>query len=174
MKGRWWLPVIIVVLLGIAVVAFVAYGGRGPTGTPAQKMQSWVQGANLGQAIGVLTADARNVAKAVAAHQGTTAIHTVCAVLSNAAQTANQNLPSPDVHVTDTLAKAYTLEYDAGQACYRAGAADSALLARSARYRAEAQTLFEHALADIRRITGRSLSTTTTTTPGGTTTTTIL
>lgn len=159
-------PVTVVVLIGFAVVAFVAYGGRGPSGTPSQKLATWVRATDLGQAIGTLTDDGRNVAKAVAARQGTNALHTVCAVLSNAAQTANQDLPSPDVHVTDTLAKAYALEYDAGQACYRAGAGGKKLLAQSARDRARAHQLFLQVLARIRRITGRSVPTTTTTVPG--------
>ena len=114
MKGKWWLPVGIVALLVVAVVAFVVVGSRGPSGPPSQRLQSWVQASDLGQAIGTLTGDNRSVDRALAAHQDTTSIHTVCAVLANEAQTANQNLPSPDTTVTDTLARAFALEYDAG------------------------------------------------------------
>ena len=171
MSRRWWLPVTVVVLLGVAVVAFVAYGGRAPSGTPSEQLASWVSGTNLGQAIGTLVDDGRNVSRALAARQSTTSIHTVCAVLSNEAQTANQDLPSPDVQLTDTLARAYALEYDAGQACYRAGATGTALLAESARDRAKAEALLRQVLGDVRRITGHPVSTTTTTVPGGTTTT---
>ncbi|MGH9089740.1 MAG: hypothetical protein ACRDYZ_16805 [Acidimicrobiales bacterium] len=161
------MPLAIVVLLGVAVVAFVVLGSRGPSGTASQQMTSWVRAANLGQAIGVLTDDDRNIARAVAAHQDTTAIHTVCAVLSNEAQTANQNLPSPNVHVTDTLARAFSLEYDAAQACYKGGAKGKQLLAESARDRSKALTLLHRVLADVRHITGQSVPTTTTTTPAG-------
>lgn len=161
----------IVVLLGVAVVAFVVVGSRGPSGPPSQKLQSWVQSANLGQAIGTLTGDNRNVERALAAHQDTTSIHTVCAVLANEAQTANQNLPSPDTAVTDTLAKAFVLEYDAGEACYKAGATGTGLLAQSARDRAKAEQLFAAVLHRVRRITGKPVATTTTTTPGSGTST---
>lgn len=171
MRRRWWLPITIVALLGMAIVAFIANGGRGPSGTPSQRLDSWVKGSDLGQAIGVLVDDGRNVSRAVAARQSTTSIHTVCAVLSNAAQTANQDLPSPDVHLNVILARAYTLEYDAGQACYRAGATGTALLAESARDRAKAEALLRKVLAEARAITGHVVPTTTTTVPGGTTTT---
>ena len=171
MRGRWWIPVGIVLLLGVAVVAFVVYGARGPSGTPAQKLERWVQGANLGQAIGTLTADGRNVAKAVAAHQGTNAMHTVCLVLADEAQTANQNLPSPDTRVTEDLARGFALDYDAGEACYKAGATGTSLLAESARDRTRADQLFVQVLQRVRHLTGHSVSTTTTTTPGGTTST---
>lgn len=171
MKGKWWLPVGIVVLLAVAVVAFVVAGSRGSSGPPSQRLQSWVQASGLGQAIGTLTGDNRSVDQALAAHQDTTSIHTVCAVLANEAQTANQNLPSPDTAVTDTLARAFALEYDAGEACYKAGATGTKLLAESHTDRTRAEQLFAQVLRRVRRVTGQSLPTTTTTSPGSTSTT---
>lgn len=168
---RFLVPITVVVVLAAAVVAFVVMGSRGPTGTPAQQLRTWVANVQLGQSIGTLTGDDRNVVRALAHHQDTNALHTVCAVLYEAAQTANDNLPSPDTTVTQTLARAYSLEYDAGQACYRGAGGNAALLAESATDRSRALVLLQRVLARVDRVTGRSVPTTTTTGPGGTTST---
>ena len=168
---RYLVPVTVAVLVAVAVVAFVVAGSRGPTGTPAQQLHTWVANTQLGQSIGVLAADDHDVAKALAAHQDTNALHTVCAVLYQEAQTANDNLPSPDTTVTQTLAHAYRLEYDAGQACYRGAGGNAALLAESAADRSRAITLFHRVLSRVALVTGQPVPTTTTTVPGGTTST---
>ena len=168
---RYLLPVTVAVLLAVAVVVFVVVGSRGPTGTPAHQLRVWVANTKLGQSIGVLTTDDHNVARALAAHQATNALHTVCAVLYQEAQTANDNLPSPDTVVTQTLAHAYRLEYDAGQACYRGAGGNATLLAQSAHDRSQAITLFHRVLSRVALVTGQTVPTTTTTGPGGTTST---
>ena len=164
MIGKAWLWAGALLVVAIGVVAFVSLGD-GATGTPTQRLQSWVSSTRLGQDIGTLEGDGASVRKALSAHAGMTALHTVCAAMANAAQTYNDDLPSPDTTVTQLLARAYGLEYDAAESCYRAPAPGSRLLTVSAGDRARAVGLFEQALHRVRMLTGRTLTTTTTTVP---------
>lgn len=168
---RFLLPVLAAVLVAVGLVVLVATAGRGPSGTPAQQLRSWATATDLGPTLGILSADAHNVDRALAAHQGTNALHTVCAVLYTEAEKANQNLPSPDTDVTQTLSRAFTLAYDAGQACYRGAGGDHSLMAQSAHDRTRALHLLRQVTDRVARVTGRPLSTTTTTGPGGPTST---
>ncbi|HVX21802.1 MAG TPA: hypothetical protein VHB02_10675 [Acidimicrobiales bacterium] len=168
-SGRWWIAAAAVLVAAVGVIAFVSYGSLGPSGTPAQQMDSWVAGAHLGQTLGSLHDDGVHLQKVLDQHKGTTAVHTVCGVMVVDAQTGNTQLPSPDTRLNQILARAYGLEYDAGNFCYDAGADDAAGLARSARDRAKAERLFVEALARVAQVSGKSVATTTTTSPGGTT-----
>ena len=168
MISKVWLTIGLVLVVAVGIVAFVSYGHGAPSGTAGQRLQSWASSTQLGQDIGTLEGDSRNVARALADHKGSTAVRTVCAAMSNDAQTFNDQLPSPDSAVTQLLARAYGLDYDAAQACYKAGATDRPLLAQAARDRAKATALFDEVLARVRSVTGRSLSTTTTTVPDAT------
>lgn len=167
---RLWLVLGAVAVLACGIVAFVAFGHSAASGTAAQQLRSWVSSTNLGQDIGTLQDDGTHVQKAVDEHQGTVSIHTVCAAMSNDAQTFNGQLPSPDTQVTQLLARAYGLEYDSAQACYQAGATGTRLLDQAAHDRAEAKTLFGEALARVAAVTGQDVPTTTTTVPGTTST----
>lgn len=162
MTTRIWLLVGAVVLVAVAVIAFVAYGHGGTSGTPGQRLESWVSSTTLGEDIGTLEADDRNVGPAE--HRGVTTVHTVCAALANDAQTFNDQLPSPDTRVTQLLAKAYGIEYDAARECYSAGTTDSKLIAQSLGDRARALVLLREVVARVRAVTGASMPTTTTST----------
>jgi len=164
-SGRWWFAAAAVVAAAIGVIAFVAYGHLGPTGTSAKKMDAWVAGAGLGQNLGSIHDDGVHLQMVLDKHNGTNAVHTVCGVMAVDAQTGNNNLPSPDTRVTQLLARGYSKEYDAAVLCYDAGADNAALLAKSARSRAAADRLFVAALARIAEISGKTVPTTTTTTP---------
>jgi len=157
------------VVAAVAVIAFISYGHLGPTGTPAQRMNAWVAGADLSQNLGSIHDDGVHLDKVLAQHKGTQAVHTVCGVMAVDAQTGNNQLPSPNTELNQILARAYSAEYDAANACYDAGADDAAGLAASARYRAKADRLFVEALAQIAQVSGKSVSTTTTTSPTNTT-----
>lgn len=153
-----------VVVVAMGIVAFLASGGTGNAGGgPAAALANWAQSSGLGQDIGLLEADAAAVGRA--ARTGSSAMHTVCAAMADDAQNANGQLPSPDARVTQLLARAYGLEYDAAEACYRARGTGDPLLARSAADRASAKALFERALRRVRSVSGRSVATTTTTSP---------
>lgn len=166
---KWWIGAAAVVVAAVGVIAFVSYGSLGPKGTPKQQMEAWVTGSGLGQNIGTLHADGEHVNEVITKDKGTGAVHTVCGVLTVDAESANSTLPSPDTRLTQILAKAYGLEYDAGNDCYRAGATNTKLLAKSATERAQAQALFLQALARVAAVGGSPLSTTTTTSPATTT-----
>lgn len=160
-----WVAIGAAVLVAVAVVAFVVVSSRGGSGTPRQQMVAWVADTGLGQDLGALRDDGRNVQKVVAGRKGTVAIHTVCDVLSLTAEAAHANLPSPDTRVTQLLSRAYTLDYDAGNNCYDAGAGNGRLLRKSAQELARAQHIVDQVLGRISSITGATVPTTTTTVP---------
>ncbi len=162
--ARAWLWVGALVVVAIGVVAFVTLGHARP-GSPAQRLESWVKSSSLGQDVGTLEGDGRDLGKVLAAHRGIGAVHTVCAAMADDAQTYNGDLPSPDSMVTQLLARAYGLEYDAAESCYRARSARAPLLGVSSRDRSRATALFDRALRRIALLTGRTVPTTTTTAP---------
>lgn len=153
-----------VLLIAVAIVAFLADGST-QAGGPGQQLRAWVSTNQVGQSIGTLSDDVSNVNKALAEHQGPGVLHTLCAGLQNDAQTANGNLPTPDTQLTQVLARAYTLDYDAGGYCYRAGGAGNPLDAKSSADSTQASHLLIEALARIQDVTGTAVSTTTTTQP---------
>lgn len=165
MISKVWLVIGLVVVVAAGIVAFASYGHGTPSGTAGQQLQSWASSTQLGQDVGTLQDDGKNVARALRERKGATAVRTICAAMANDAQTFNGQLPSPDTTVTQLLARAYGLEYDAAEACYRAGVTDHTLLIQSSNDRAKASALFVRVLERVRSLTGQSLSTTTTTTP---------
>jgi hypothetical protein len=162
--GKAWLWIGAAVVVAVGVVAFVTLG-HGTSGTPGQRLQSWVSSTGLGQDVGTLEGDGASVRKASSSTRGISAVHTVCAAMADDAQTFNDQLPSPDSTLTQLLARAYGLEYDAAESCFRASSTGSRLLTTSARDRARAEGLFEQALLRVRVVTGRAVPTTTTTAP---------
>ena len=98
---------------------------------------------------------------AVSTHQDTGVIHTVCAVLLDDTEAANDNLPTPDQQLTVLLSNAYNEEGSVANNCYDAGTANPALQAKSARQRATARAGIERALARVVALTGHAVSTTT-------------
>lgn len=168
MISKVWLAIGLVIVVAVGIIAFASYGHGGASGSPAQRLESWVASTQLGQDIGTLQDDGANVSRALRDHRDATAVRTICAAMANDAQTFNGELPSPDTRVTQLLARAYGLDYDAAEACYRAGTADRALLGKSAADRAQASSLFGQVLGRVRSVTDHSVSTTTTTAPDDT------
>ncbi|MHB1584682.1 MAG: hypothetical protein ACYCU7_10060 [Acidimicrobiales bacterium] len=165
---RWATTAIVVLaLVAFAAVAFFSSGGLGTSGTPRQQLAQWATSTSFGATVGTLHDDDRHVATTVAGHPSTGALHTVCAVLTDDAGSANGQLPTPLSSLTQLLAHAYALEYAAGSDCYAAAGGNHRLLSTSARLRAQAESLLDQALATVRRVTGLAVPTTTTTQPGG-------
>jgi ABC-type transporter Mla subunit MlaD len=106
--------------------------------------------------------DSRNVDLAFDRHQSAAAIREVCALLTNDAQTAVGNLPTPDTRLTDALNTAYEDAAAAGDDCYRGADGVRALLRRSASERRRLEPLLAAALDRIRSVTGHTPSTSTT------------
>lgn len=168
MTTRSLAAVVVVAVVAALVVTFVVYGGGPSASTPGSRLAAWATSTSLGQDIGTLEGDGAHVRLVLADHKGTAAVHTVCAAMANDAQTFNDQLPTPDTKVTGLLARAYGLEYDAAEACFRAGTDDPALQAKAARDRSQAHGLFVQVLARVDAVTGRSVATTTTTVRGTT------
>jgi hypothetical protein len=156
-----------VAAVAVAGVLAAACTSADRVGPLSARVATWAQATQLGPRLGAVLGDAGLVDLAVRRHQGTPVLHTVCAVLLDDAEAANSELPTPDSRLTTLLSDAYGAAGDAANDCYDAGASGTALLARSARERAQARDLLLRALARVKAVTGRAVPTTTTTGPGG-------
>jgi hypothetical protein len=149
-----------VVLFGSAFLAGCA--SQDQIGAPSARVSSWVSGAGGGSAIGTLEVDSRNADQAFSHHQAAAAIREVCALLTNDAQTAIGNLPTPDAQLTDELNAAYEDAASAGDDCYKGATGDRTLLHRSASERRRLGSLLTTAIERIHSVTGHTPSTSTT------------
>ena len=162
---RWQIVAAGTGVLAIGVLAFIAYGGTGRTGTPREQVQTWVSGTGLGQSLGTVVGDAARVRLAVDEHKGSGVLHTDCGVLLTDAQSANGELPTPNAELTSLLSSGYALADDAGFDCYNSGGTNAKLLARATKERIEAEAKLQQAVTLADQLTGVTLSTTTTTQP---------
>jgi hypothetical protein len=150
-----------------AALLLGACAGADQSGSLPHRVAVWVSSTGFGETAGTLQGDTRSVDGVISQHRGTGAIHTACGVLENDSANAESNLPTPDVTLTHDIDRAATLDYKAGTDCYDGGGTDAALMARSARERAQASAALSAAVRRVARLTGRPLATTTTTEPGG-------
>ena len=125
-------------------------------------MTSWLTAQSGGTAIGTVSVDSRNVTSVLAHHNTPGSIRAACGVLTTDAQTAIGNLPTPDQTLTQELNSAYEDAAAAGTDCYNGAGSNKALLARSARERAELPALLQVAVERIAALTGQVPSTSTT------------
>ncbi len=156
--SRRILAAALVVLLGAGAASCA---GEDQTGSPAHRLSEWVNGTGLGEDIGTLVADNARIPKVVP--NGTKAVHAACGTMEDDADTANDELPTPDPTVTDWLSTAYGLEGTAATDCYNAGSTNKKLLAKAEASAKRADLLYERALIRIQSIDGVLPSTTTTT-----------
>jgi hypothetical protein len=164
MKHRLaWIAIFVVAAIG--VVAFVVAGSSGGGGTPTERLSSWVTSSALGQHLGTITGDGKDIDEVLAQHHGTGALHTDCDLLATDAGTAENQLPAPDTTITAWLNKAYSLAYRAGEACYGTSATDTSALRADASERSQASVLMGRVLVRVEALTGKTVSTTTTTQP---------
>jgi hypothetical protein len=106
--------------------------------------------------------DSRNIDQALAHHNSSATLKTVCALMTTDAQTAIGNLPTPDTELTDDLNTAYEDAAAAGNDCYSGSGGDQSLLNKSAAERAKLGPLLAAAISRIVSITGHTPSTSTT------------
>jgi hypothetical protein len=157
-----------VALVAVAVpLLLAACAGAEMSGTPAQRISTWVSGAGAGSAIGAIEADNAAIDKALATHSAAGVIRTACALLSNDSSAGNSDLPTPDDQLTTALENAYQVEYSAGNNCYSGAGGNASLLRRSADERRQGAADLAHAVRRITAVTGQVPSTTTTTSPDG-------
>ena len=152
--------VIVAMLLGAVVLAGCA--GQEQSGTPSVRGSTWVSGAGGGAAIGSIEVDSRNIDQALAHHNSAAAIKEVCALLTNDAETAIGQLPTPDNELTNDLNNAYEDGAAAGDDCYKGAGSTPSLLKRSAEERKKLVPLITTALDRIVALTGHTPSTSTT------------
>lgn len=159
--ARSWahrLVVISIVVLGSSLAGCTL----DQTGPPAAQLSAWMTAAAGGAAVGQVEADARNIDVAISGHNTPAALRTVCALLTNDAQTAIGNLPTPDTQLTGDLNAAYEDAAAAGNDCYQGADGDRTLLRRSASERVKLLPMLAAAVDRIRSITGHTPSTSTT------------
>ncbi len=146
-RGR---PVLVLmaVLAGSWLLAGCA--GQEQSGTASARVSTWVSGAAGGAAIGALEVDSANIDQALLHHDPAAAIKTVCALLTNDAETAIGNLPTPDDQLTNDLNSAYEKGAAAGDDCYQGAGGNRSLLRRSAAERIELLPLLTTAMDRIR------------------------
>jgi hypothetical protein len=155
-------PALLMAVVIAGSCALAGCAGQEQSGTPSARVSTWVSGAAGGAAIGTLEADSANIDQALAHHEAPAAIKTVCALLTNDAETAIGNLPTPDNQLTNDLNHAYAKGAAAGDDCYAGAAGDTSLLKRSADERAALVPLLTTAVDRIASVTGRTPSTSTT------------
>ena len=146
----------------IAAVLLSGCAGQEQSGTPAARVTTWVQGSGGGTAIGTVELDSRNVDQALAHHDPPASIRSVCALLTDDAETAIGNLPTPDTMLTGALNAAFEDAAAAGDDCYQGAGGDSRLLGHSASERARLVPLLQVAVERITAVTGHTPTTDTT------------
>jgi hypothetical protein len=152
-----------------ALVAAATLGGcagQEQSGTPAQRVSTWMGGGG-GSGIGNVELATRNVDLALSNHNSPAAIREVCSLLSNEAQTSIGNLPAPDDQLTNQLNAAYMVATAAGDDCYHGASGDVRLLARSATERTRTLAQLVAAVDYVRNVTGHTPTTNTTAPQGG-------
>ncbi len=149
-------------VLLLVVVVLTGCAGPEESGPVSARVSSWMSTAGGGAAIGSLVVDSANIDHAIATHQPASAIKTVCALLTNDAETAIGNLPTPDSRLTNDLNNAYEKAAAAGDDCYQGAEGSASLLRRSAEERKALGPLLTTALDRIDLVTGHTPSTSTT------------
>jgi len=155
---------------GAAVVVALALSGcagQEQSGTAAHRVSTWMVAGGGGSGIGNVGVAARNVDLALSGHNVPSAIKQVCALLSNEAQTAIGNLPTPDDQLTTELNAAYEDATAAGNDCFHGAGGDRTLMTRSAAERTRLIGMLDAVVAHVKRITGKTPTTETTAPQGG-------
>ena len=154
---------------GSVTVALLLGGcaGQEASGTPAQQVSTWMRSGAGGSGIGNVEVDSKNVDLALSQHNKPAAIKEVCALLSNDAQSAIGNLPTPDDQLTQALNTAYQDATAAGDDCYNGAGGNARLQARSASERKKLFTLLAVAVQRATDLMGQTPTTNTTVPPTG-------
>jgi hypothetical protein len=151
----------------LVAVALGGCAGQEQSGPPARQLSTWLRDGGGGSGIGNVEIASRNVDLALAQHNKPAAIKEVCALLSNDAQSAIGNLPTPDEQLTSALNAAYVVATSAGDDCYNGAAGATRLLARSAAERVKLFSLLAAAIRRAAEVTGQTPTTDTSVPPTG-------
>ncbi len=159
---RWLRSALVALAAVVVVTSLGGCAGQEQSGSPAQRVSSWMNAGGGGSGIGNVDVASRNVDLALARHNVPSAIKEVCALLSNEAQTGIGNLPTPDDQLTTELNAAYEDATAAGNDCFHGADGDRTLMARSAAERTRLIGLLDAVVAHVKRITGKTPTTETT------------
>jgi hypothetical protein len=154
--------VVTVVVVLVGALALAGCAGQEQSGTPSARVSTWVSGSGGGSAIGGIEVDSRNIDQVLAHHDSAAAVKEVCALLTNDAETAIGQLPTPDDQLTNDLNVAYEDGAAAGDECYKGAGGTTSLLRQSAEKRRKLFPLITNALDRITFLTGHIPSTSTT------------
>ena len=105
-------------MLAVALFTAACVAGADMTGSAASRMQAWEKATGVASSSRVLLRDAARITKLASGHDPT-AMKTACLVLSNDAEAANTDLPTPDHVATVDLNDAYLDYYAVAVDCYR-------------------------------------------------------
>ena len=150
-------------LLGGALVLSACGSSGGVSGAVAQ-MSAWVTTTNLGDTIAGLQQDAAKITTETERHADRLTMQTLCGILLVDVESANSNLPAPDLVANEHLANGLQFLGDGAHRCYSAGATNVALQVKSAADRSRGLIELARGLSAIEAILGRPIPTTTTTT----------
>jgi hypothetical protein len=135
---------------GLALVA--ACGTTFSGSTLAEQVTNWAKSTMFSSELSTVQGDIRRI-DAVEATSHTAPLKADCDVLVQDSLIANQNLPSPDLTLTDLLSTAYSVAGEAGHDCLSGAGGATQLLGRSARERDTARHDLIKALARFDAVT---------------------
>jgi hypothetical protein len=149
--GRRPGTVISVTVAGFGLV--VAACGQTFSGTTlSAQVTNWASSSGFLSSVSTIQADIRRI-DVVVENPKAPPLKADCDVLVNDTLMANQNLPSPDLTLTDSLATAYSEAGNAGRDCLSGAGKAGRLLARSATERVTARRDLIKALARYDAVT---------------------
>ena len=130
----------------------------------ANATNSWLDQTNFATVVGGLQNDTAKIATASSMKKPTLTMQTLCGILLLDAQTANNDLPTPDRTATKLLALAYGDLGAGANQCFKAGNANTALQAQSVASRTSGLIALAQATSRLEAVIGQPITTTTTTT----------
>jgi len=132
-------------------MAFSACAGPDETGSMASRVSAWADTARFGSEAAGLVSDISRV-KVVLERRDAGAVRADCAVLSQDAEAAHQELPTPDASLTDLLDAAYRQAFDAAEYCYEGAGGDPRQIALFERSASVAESDLASAKAELRSL----------------------
>lgn len=155
-------------IVSLALVALVATGCGASTASPvdekANAVQSWISATKFEAVVGDLQHDTANIELARKRRVPVLTMQTLCGILLIDAQTANNDLPTPDRAITKLLGTAYGDLGAGANQCFKARDYDGVLMRQSVGNRSKGLIALAQATSLLETVIGQPLSTTTTTT----------
>jgi len=156
-----FLPAVVALSL---VVASCGSASLTPSEKKASATSSWISQTKFASAVGDLQSDTAKIALATKRNLPILTMQTLCGILLLDAQTANNDLPTPDRATTKLLAVAYGDLGAGANQCFKATNYHSDLMNQSFANRSRGLIALAKATSRLEAVIGQPISTTTTTT----------